>query len=411
MNQSHAIRINVREELGKGSFGKVYRCVDPSGNIMAVKSTELDAYGIQDLLEVSIMSTYKHPNLCSALYSYVDYNYLYIFMEPAFSDLSKVIHSGDTTEAFNTNDVMTWCWQITLGLAFLHSANIIHADIKSNNILLMNDGNVKLTDFTLSTRAISKSDQFKHPCCTITHRPPESMLGNLWGFSMDIWSLACTFYEVAARDLLVPNQTVRIPGFNNKSEEHRKQLKEKTLSSVIQWTQSKGESNAQLYTISDPDFVPVTVNDKYQKMDPLFRDLIIRMTRFAPGDRLQMKDILRHLYFQPMSSIPVPPGHIISSYCHPISEGDIRIIEKVISEHGPTPEIASKTKEILSRCTQMPNWNSYNTILGAFWIATKIITGTHPHTTNIQIHHMKDAEKRICLHLHFSLHRATGAEM
>lgn len=405
---SRSIRINVKEELGRGSFGEVYKCQGPDGSMMAVKSTKLDAYGIQDLLEVSIMSTYKHPNLCHAIYSYVDYNYLYIFMESASSDLSNIIHTGDISKPFDLHIITSWCWQMTLGLACLHSINIIHADIKSNNILLMNDGSLKLTDFTLSTRAISKSDQYVHQCCTITHRPPECMLGGMWGFSADIWSLACTFYEVAARDLLVTNQTSKIPGFNNKIQEHKKMLKSKTLSSIIHWCQSREEPGSRSHNIADDDFIHICVNEKYQKMDPLFRDLMIRMMRFTPNDRLNVKDIIRHQYFQKMSTTPIPKCTIVSSRSYPMSEGDISIIEKAISEHNPTIEVMAKTKEILSRCVKMANWNSYNNILGAFWIATKIITGTHPQVTNVQTHNVKDAERRICLHLHFSLHRASG---
>src|SRR5438046_565478 len=101
--------ITIKENLGKGSFGEVYRCVGPDNSIMAMKCTKLDPNGIQDLLEASIMSTYRHPNLCSALMAYSDFNYLYIFMEEAFSDLSRVIYSDENDDPFDSYTVTMWC--------------------------------------------------------------------------------------------------------------------------------------------------------------------------------------------------------------------------------------------------------------------------------------------------------------
>jgi serine/threonine protein kinase len=401
------ISVTIKEKLGKGSFGDVYRCVGPGNVTMALKSTPLDPInGVQDMLEVSIMSTYRHPNLCHCVMAHMDLNHLYIFMEEAYSDLSRVLYDTSSADPLDPYTIMMWCHGIVSGLNVLHCDNIIHADIKSNNILLMRDGTVKLTDFTLSTQAVTKSDTFAHPCCTITHRAPECMIvGEFWGFPADVWSLGCTFYEIAARDLYIPNQGHKVTAIGGiKSPQGRQQFKDITLSSIIDWCRKRGEPGADRHTISNKDFVPVTLNTNFDRAGSMFRDLVMRMTKLDPKDRPTVKEILNHQYFQ-----EIPRGSVVAERVIPvsysISEQDTRNIEKTIAEHNPSPEVIVKTKQIISRCVGIPNWNGYNNIIGAFWIATKVITGDHPVNTNIQTQQVRESEKRICTHLKFSLHR------
>ena len=158
--------------------------------------------------EASIMKKLFHPNIISFKDVFKDtkLDYFYIVMEYANDgDLSKKIKTqkqktyGD--KYLSEEKILQYFDQICRGLQYIHSKNIIHRDIKTQNIFLMKNGKVKIGDFGIS-KALTNT---KNNASTIIGTPyyfsPEIINGEPYNYKTDIWSLGVVLYEMCCLKL------------------------------------------------------------------------------------------------------------------------------------------------------------------------------------------------------------------
>lgn len=135
------------------------------------------------------------------------------------------------------------------GLSYLHSKRIVHRDIKCSNILVDNEGVIKLSDFGVSahvsstSESISEINLLKSLKGTIPWMAPEVVNQNLYGKKADIWSLGCTIIEMltgenpwsnlkednSIQTLLRIGTTNEIPGYPSLISEELKEILLKCL--------------------------------------------------------------------------------------------------------------------------------------------------------------------------------------
>jgi serine/threonine protein kinase len=89
--------------------------------------------------------------------------------------------------------VLTWLGQMADALAFVHSHNIIHRDIKSQNFFLTESGDIRLGDFGLCRKALAQTITVGG---TDVYMAPEMVLGKRYGKEADIWALGCVLFEM-----------------------------------------------------------------------------------------------------------------------------------------------------------------------------------------------------------------------
>ena len=155
--------------IGKGACGEVWMALAEDGGMLAMKTikigdiptqqkatrnrtnTSTKRYNneIEDVaLEVSLLSGLRHENIVSYLGSVISGRYIFICMEyMSGGSLAALLDQFGTLPVSST---VRYLKDILRGLKFLHDMNIVHCDIKPHNVLLLTDGQCKLSDFGAS---------------------------------------------------------------------------------------------------------------------------------------------------------------------------------------------------------------------------------------------------------------------
>eukprot|EP01117_Protostelium_nocturnum_P007762 TRINITY_DN2779_c1_g1_i1.p1 TRINITY_DN2779_c1_g1~~TRINITY_DN2779_c1_g1_i1.p1 ORF type:complete len:908 (+),score=435.89 TRINITY_DN2779_c1_g1_i1:130-2853(+) len=193
----------LEEEIASGSFGVVYkgRHAD-TGAHYAVKIITPEEDEVLDdfLVEITILRKCKHHNIVGFYGAWMKGEELFIAMElcdgGAVSDIYQVCNEG-----LNEDQIGVVTRETLHALAYLHSVNIIHRDIKGANILLTNAGDIKLVDFGVSAELKQTGEKRNTLIGTPYWMAPEvvaNKTGNVpYDTKSDIWSLGITLIELA----------------------------------------------------------------------------------------------------------------------------------------------------------------------------------------------------------------------
>ena len=174
---------DLGELLGKGSDGDVYKL--EKNKIIKFINLEKINY-----LEYFILLHLKSNYLSSALRIEINNKNIKIVQEKADIDLGQYLKKK---KKLIFNEKIKLIRQLIMGVYFLNSHNIIHGDIKPENLLIYKDF-LKLNDFFLS-RDCKFSKTYDQKLYTINYRPPECNQ-NFYSLKSDIWALGCTIYEI-----------------------------------------------------------------------------------------------------------------------------------------------------------------------------------------------------------------------
>lgn len=245
----------ICELIGKGAHGSVYSCKDGNGTKYALKRvSNSEQYGCICLLECSILSSILHPNLSHAISISTFSHYTDIVLEMAKGDLE-----GMKVEPTYLKENI---FQVCSAIACLHKQQIVHGDIKAANILVYENDNVKLSDFSLSQRVFSDT-LYRDIISTPSHRPPEVWMKKGWNMSVDMWSLGCTIYEmVYGRSLFGFNETIQ--GYLSELELFAKVTKQ--ISSFSPLSPSFSPSSPSFSPSLSPSFSPSTSLSSFNKL-------------------------------------------------------------------------------------------------------------------------------------------------
>ncbi|KAG7480923.1 hypothetical protein MATL_G00061370 [Megalops atlanticus] len=189
-------------EIGHGSFGAVYFARNSYSNeVVAIKKMSYNGKQTtekwQDIIkEVKFLEQLRHPNTIEYKGCYLKDNTAWLVMEYCLGSASDLleVHKKPLQEV----EIAAITHGALLGLAYLHSHNMIHRDVKAGNILLTEPGQVKLADFGSASIA-SPANSFVG---TPYWMAPEVILAmdeGQYDGKVDIWSLGITCIELAER--------------------------------------------------------------------------------------------------------------------------------------------------------------------------------------------------------------------
>ena len=196
-------RYEVLAELGRGGCGRVYRCLDPSlGTPVAIKTLiAADDPGMLERfrIEAATSRRLRHANIVT-IYDFGEHDDApFLVMELLEGeDLRKVVQRGTPLSLLDKIRIMS---QVAAGLRHAHSHGIIHRDVKPANVMLLQDGSVKIMDFgiALITRsAQSRLTKEDRPVWgTTSYKAPEQFSPKVEADARsDIFAFGLVFYEL-----------------------------------------------------------------------------------------------------------------------------------------------------------------------------------------------------------------------
>ena len=191
------------KKISEGSYGSIYLVLHNQSNQqyavkqinknIKLKNTE---HAIKENIfkEKKILKNISHPFIIKLHFTFQDEDSLYLVMDYMNGgDLSTVIHNE---KFLNEDTVKFYLAEVYLAIKYLHSKNIIHRDIKSENILLDSNGHIKLIDFGLDKKGIDHCNLTSSFIGTAECIPPEVLLHQSYGFNFDWWSFGILMYEM-----------------------------------------------------------------------------------------------------------------------------------------------------------------------------------------------------------------------
>ncbi|KAI8069537.1 kinase-like domain-containing protein [Gongronella butleri] len=299
-------------EMGQGAYGVVCSAKDTTTNEqVAIKKVcrifEKNILAKRALREVKLLKHFNgHENITSIIdmdiVNLQDFNEIYLVQELMEADLHQIIRSG---QPLTDAHFQYFVYQICRGLKYIHSANVLHRDLKPGNLLVNADCELKICDFGLargySDNPDSNAGFMTEYVATRWYRAPEIMLSfQSYTKAIDMWSVGCIFAEMLGgkplfkgRDYVDQlNQILGILGTPD----------EETLQRV-------GSERAQMYIRSLPIMPRIPFQNLYPNANPLAIDLLSKLLEFDPARRITVEEALAHRYLSAYHDEDDEPSH------------------------------------------------------------------------------------------------------
>lgn len=303
-------RYEILEVIGKGSFGQVIRAIDHKTNqhvaIKIIRNKK--RFHHQALVEVRILDELRKKDVDGAynVIHMLDYfyfrNHLCISFELMSLNLYELIKKNNY-QGFSLSLIRRFCNSIVKCLRLLYQENIIHCDLKPENVLLKQRGSslIKVIDFGSSCYSHRKVYTYIQ---SRFYRSPEVILGLSYGTPIDMWSLGCILAELYTGYPLFPgeNEVEQLacimevlghPPDDLINTATRRRLFFDSRGTPRCITNSKGRKRKP---------ASKTISQALRCNDTVFIDFVSKCLEWDPKKRMTPEEAARHEWLQPSAS-------------------------------------------------------------------------------------------------------------
>ncbi|KAL7063683.1 hypothetical protein AAHC03_01956 [Spirometra sp. Aus1] len=286
--------------LGQGTYATVYKGRSLlTENLVALKEIRLEheeGAPCTAIREVSLLRDLRHANIVTLHDIIHTEKSLTLVFEYLQRDLKQYLH--DCQGFMHPDNVRLFLYQLLRGLAFCHQRRILHRDLKPQNLLINERGDLKLADFGLARAKSIPIKTYSNEVVTLWYRPPDVLLGSTeYSTHIDMWGVGCIFFEMATGYPLFPGSTVE--------EELTLIFKrlgtptEATWPGVTDHPQFSKSLKYGPYSVDPDGLLPFSPHFA-KPAQSLLSSLLV-----YPGPRrISAADSLKHAYFQ-QSSLPL----------------------------------------------------------------------------------------------------------
>ncbi|XP_078439105.1 mitogen-activated protein kinase 4-like [Wolffia australiana] len=295
--------------IGRGAYGIVCSSVNRETNekvaikkIHNVFDNRVDA--LRTLRELMLLRHLRHENVIAlkdimmpVSRSFKDVYLVYELMD---TDLHRIIKSS---QVLSNDHCQYFLFQLLRALKYLHSANILHRDLKPGNLLVNANCELKICDFGLARTGNSKGQFMTEYVVTRWYRAPELLLCcDSYGTSIDVWSVGCIFAELLGRRPIFPGSDCL----------NQLKLIVNVLGTIADADLDFIDNpKARKYIKSLPYMARAPLTRLFPNADPLAVDLLQKMLVFDPSKRISVDEALQHPYMAPLYDPKACPAALL----------------------------------------------------------------------------------------------------
>mmetsp|Transcript_56690 Transcript_56690/g.159082 ORF Transcript_56690/g.159082 Transcript_56690/m.159082 type:complete len:403 (+) Transcript_56690:108-1316(+) len=293
-------RYKIIEPMSHGAYGIVCSAEDKDvGERVAVKKIESVFEHItitkRTLRELRILRHLQHENLMQVKNIFItgkkgEFEEIYVVSELMETDLASTLRSS---QPLSDDHCQFFLYQVLRGMKYVHSAQVIHRDLKPRNLLVNSNCDLKICDFGLARVRFADKEwvcPMTEYVCTRWYRAPEVLCSwTDYSGAIDIWSIGCILAEMHMRKPLYP-------GHNTQQQ----------LDLIIGLLGSpEGEELLKIpnekcrkFIKSLPKTVGRAFGEVFLDMAPLAQDLLAKTMRWDPESRITVCEALQHPYLE-----------------------------------------------------------------------------------------------------------------
>ncbi|KAI1892992.1 hypothetical protein AGOR_G00139210 [Albula goreensis] len=273
------------DKLGEGTYATVYKGRSKlTDNLVALKEIRWNMRKGRPALPSE--RDLKHANIVTLHDIIHTQKSLTLVFEYLDKDLKQYL--DDCGNCIHMHNVKLFLFQLQRGLNYCHRRKVLHRDLKPQNLLINDRGELKLADFGLARAKSIPTKTYSNEVVTLWYRPPDILLGSTdYSTQIDMWGVGCIFYEMSTGRPLFPGSTV----------EEELHFIFKLLGTPTEETWPGITSNEEFISYNYPRYRPDCLQNHTPRLDSDGVDLLSKLLQFEGKKRISADEAMRHPYF------------------------------------------------------------------------------------------------------------------